>query len=370
MPYILPAESKNVTIDLAKAAKKIDWETDDVRLNLSLVLKTACDWAKAGHEVAAEQLTLKDNLMQLARTEVKGGRKLALTADEAAIRVENNAVLAVWDVKSATLRQLAYAGRTVLQAKDSLAAANFQAFRAPTDNDKSFGNWLAKDWQKNLLHAPKVEALACTGRALDDGSVEVETAQRYAYLAGSILVNSIYKVYEDGTMDLSQTYTPEGDLPELPRLGVSFVADAACDNVEWYGYGPMETYPDRHRSATINWWRAKAGDQYTHYPRPQDSGNLESVAVIRLTDGTGHGISVSALDKPFSASALPYSVMDIYHASHDSDLQPSGAVYLNIDTAVLGLGNSSCGPGVLKKYAIEKKPHTLHVRIQGFRLKN
>ncbi len=370
LPYILPAESKNVTIDLAKAVKKIDWETDDVRLNLSLVLKTACDWAKAGHEVAAEQLTLKDNLMQLARTEVKGGRKLALTADEAVIRVENNAVLAVWDVKSATLRQVAYAGRTVLQAKDSLAAANFQAFRAPTDNDKSFGNWLAKDWQKNLLHAPKVEALACTGRALDDGSVEVETAQRYAYLAGSILVNSIYKVYEDGTIDLSQTYTPEGDLPELPRLGVSFVADAACDNVEWYGYGPMETYPDRYRSATINWWRAKAGDQYTHYPRPQDSGNLESVAVIRLTDGTGHGISVSALDKPFSASALPYSVMDIYHASHDSDLQPSGAVYLNIDTAVLGLGNSSCGPGVLKKYAIEKKPHTLHVRIQGFRLKN
>jgi len=27
------------------------------------------------------------------------------------------------------------------------------------------------------------------------------------------------------------------------------------------------------------------------------------------------------------------------------------------------LGNSSCGPGVLKKYAIEKKEHVLHVRI-------
>ena len=51
--------------------------------------------------------------------------------------------------------------------------------------------------------------------------------------------------------------------------------------------------------------------------------------------------------------------MDIYNASHDTDLKPSGAVYLNIDTAVLGLGNSSCGPGVLKKYAIEKKEHTV-----------
>ena len=93
------------------------------------------------------------------------------------------------------------------------------------------------------------------------------------------------------------------------------------------------------------------------------------MAVIRLTNSRGQGVQVSALDKPFSASALPYSVMDIYNASHDTDLKPSGAVYLNIDTAVLGLGNSSCGPGVLKKYAIEKKEHTLRVRISPFGLK-
>ena len=59
--------------------------------------------------------------------------------------------------------------------------------------------------------------------------------------------------------------------------------------------------------------------------------------------------------------------MDIYGASHDCDLRPSGAVYLCVDAAVLGLGNSSCGPGVLKKYAIEKVPHTLRVRISPLR---
>ena len=366
LPYLMPAESKNVMIDLSRAVKKIDWETDDVRLNVSLVLKHACDWADAGHEVAAEQLTLKDNLMQVANTEVKHGKKLQLAETGSEIRVHNNEVSALWDTKTATLRELSYGGNVVFQAKDSLAAANFQAFRAPTDNDKSFGNWLAKDWQKNGLHAPRIEALGCTARTLDDGTVEVTASQRYSYLAGSIHVQSTYKVYGDGTIDLRQVYTPEGDLPELPRLGCAFVAQPSLDNVAWYGYGPMETYPDRHRSATINWWKAKAGDQYTHYPRPQDSGNLESVAVIRLTDDQGKGVQVSALDKPFSASALPYSVMDIYKASHDTDLKPSGAVYLNIDAAVLGLGNSSCGPGVLKKYAIEKKEHTLLVRISPF----
>lgn len=364
LPFIMPAESKNVTVDLAKYLKKVDWETADVRLDLSLVLKSACSWAPAGHEVASEQLTLKDNLLRLASVPVSAkGKPLALDTADGRIHIHNDRLSMTWDVAGATLRELAYAGKAVFQAKDSLAAANFQAFRAPTDNDKSFGNWLAKDWQKHRLHAPQVTALGCEARPLADGTVEVTTSQRYAYAQGSIHVQSTWHVYTDGTVDLRQVYTPEGELPELPRLGCGFVTVPSLDNVRWYGYGPMETYPDRHRSASIGWWSAKAGDQYTHYPRPQDSGNLESVAVIRLTDDQGQGVQVCALDKPFSASALPYSVMDIYHASHDCDLKPSGAVYLNIDTAVLGLGNSSCGPGVLKEYAIAKKEHTLQVRI-------
>ena len=363
LPYIMPAESKNVNIDLAKPAKKIDWEQDDVRLNLSIVLRSTTDWAEAGYEVAAEQIALKDNLMRLAETEVRGGRALELTREGGSIRVRNNAVDLLWDEATATLRHLSYGGREVFHAKDSLAAANFHAFRAPTDNDKSFGNWLAKDWKKHGMHAPRAAKVGLRADEASDGTVTVTASRRHSYLAGSILVETIYKVYRDGTVDLAETYPPEGELPELPRLGTCFVADEAFDRVEWYGLGPMETYPDRQRSATIGWWKSRAGEQYTHYPRPQDSGNLESVALIRLRDEGGRGVQVSALERPFSASALPYSVMDIYGASHDCDLRPSGAVYLCVDAAVLGLGNSSCGPGVLKKYAIEKVPHTLRVRI-------
>ena len=29
-----------------------------------------------------------------------------------------------------------------------------QVFRAPTDNDKSFGNWLAKDWKLHTMDNP------------------------------------------------------------------------------------------------------------------------------------------------------------------------------------------------------------------------
>lgn len=369
LPSIIPAESKNVMIDLSKEIKKLRSDKSDVRLNISLTLKADCDWAQAGHEVAYEQLVLRNNILDVAKKDVRRGAKLVMTDQRDAVIVKNKDVSFMWSKSKAALEKVIYGNRVVFDSKDTLSANYFQAFRAPTDNDKSFGNWLAKDWKNNGMECPKVDARSCTSRLLEDNQVEVKTVQQYNYKSGSILVESTWIVYGDGTMDLKQTYTPQGELPELPRLGCVFVADKAFDNVEWYGYGPMETYPDRHRAASVGWWNAKAGDQYTHYARPQDSGNLESVAVIRLTDEKGTGVQVTALDKTFSASALPYSTMDIYNASHDCDLKALGAVYLNLDAAVLGLGNSSCGPGVLKKYAIEKKAHTLNVRISPYKRK-
>lgn len=369
LPSIIPAESKNVMIDLSKEIKKLRSDKSDVRLNISLTLKADCDWAQAGHEVAYEQLVLRNNILDVAKKDIRRGAKLVMTDQRDAVIVKNKDVSFMWSKSKAALEKVIYGNRVVFDSKDTLSANYFQAFRAPTDNDKSFGNWLAKDWKNNGMECPKVDARSCTSRLLEDNQVEVKTVQQYNYKSGSILVESTWIVYGDGTMDLKQTYTPQGELPELPRLGCVFVADKAFDNVEWYGYGPMETYPDRHRAASVGWWNAKAGDQYTHYARPQDSGNLESVAVIRLTDEKGTGVQVTALDKTFSASALPYSTMDIYNASHDCDLKALGAVYLNLDAAVLGLGNSSCGPGVLKKYAIEKKAHTLNVRISPYKRK-
>ena len=168
----------------------------------------------------------------------------------------------------------------------------------------------------------------------------------------------------DGTVDLEQTYLPQGELPELPRLGSAFVLGEEYENLSWYGRGPWENYPDRKTSCLIGRWNSKVSEQYTHYPRPQDSGNHEDVTEVILTNKQGKGVRVTAIDRPFSFSALHYTVDDIYKTTHDCDLKPRKEVILSLDAAVLGLGNSSCGPGVLKKYAIDKqKSHTLRVRF-------
>ena len=232
-----------------------------------------------------------------------------------------------------------------------------QFYRAPTDNDTGFGNWLAKDWKRCKLDEPQVMGLNGTPRGV--------SAEQYLFEGGgSIEVRTAMKRLADGSVLIEQTYSCRGDLPELPRLGLRLTLPKTFEQLEWYGRGPWESYPDRKESAHIGWWKSTVTDQYVHYPRPQDSGNHEDCSVVVLGQGKGKRIRIEAVDAPFSFSALHYSAKDIAAAKHDDELKEADATYLSIDCAVLGLGNSSCGPGVLKKYSIDKsKDYILRIRL-------
>ncbi len=223
-------------------------------------------------------------------------------------------------------------------------------FRAPTDNDKGFGNWLANDWKLAGLDN------------IDDTSM-VTNERDYRFNKGKIHVEYKCSVGKDGSIDFKATYTPSGELPPLPCLGNTFVLPGTIKNVSWFGRGPLDSYPDRKEATTIGRWNSTIDAQYVHYPRPQDSGNHEDVSEVVLTDSKGRGWKVIACGAPFSFSALPYSVKQLYTTAHDCDLKYENKVFLNIDAAVMGLGNSSCGPGVLKKYTIPQTSHTLHIRF-------
>ena len=204
-----------------------------------------------------------------------------------------------------------------------------QVFRAPTDNDKSFGNWLAKDWKRY---------------GLDTLRIPMTTQQQ-----GN---------------EFTFTFEIPDSLPPLPRLGIVIELPREYEQLAWYGRGPWDNYPDRKQSCPIGLWKSTVSQQYVHYPRPQDSGNHEDCTMVELKTKKGKKLRIEAVDEPFSFSALPYSAQYLYSKTHDYQLQDQGKTYLSIDCAVMGLGNSSCGPGVLKKYTIDKnKKHQLKIRI-------
>lgn len=319
-------ELKNFTLP------QIKYDDDaDVRLNISVTLKNDASWAKAGHEIMHAQFALNDRL------------STAFKADE--LKKNKDA-----DIEAAKLW---------------IENVKPRFFRAPTDNDKGFGNWIAKDWKRNRLDSADIvenEPVKATRNA--DGTVSVTASYTCKYLKGSIRTDYNYTVDANGSIDFKATYTPDGELPPLPCVGNTFVMPASYTNISWYGMGLLDTYPDRLEAAYIGRWNSTVDNQYVHYPRPQDSGNHEQVAELMLTDSKGNGWKVTTESgEPFSFSALPYSDLQLYNTAHDCDLKVEDKVYLNINAAVMGLGNSSCGPGVLTKYAIKQQPYSLHLRF-------
>lgn len=319
-------ELKNFTLP------QIKYDDDaDVRLNISVTLKNDASWAKAGHEIMHAQFALNDRL------------STAFKADE--LKKNKDA-----DIEAAKLW---------------IENVKPRFFRAPTDNDKGFGNWIAKDWKRNRLDSADIvenEPVKATRNA--DGTVSVTASYTCKYLKGSIRTDYNYTVDANGSVDFKATYTPDGELPPLPCVGNTFVMPASYTNISWYGMGLLDTYPDRLEAAYIGRWNSTVDKQYVHYPRPQDSGNHEQVAELMLTDSKGNGWNVTTESgEPFSFSALPYSDLQLYNTAHDCDLKVEDNVYLNINAAVMGLGNSSCGPGVLTKYAIKQQPYSLHLRF-------
>ena len=212
-----------------------------------------------------------------------------------------------------------------------VASIKTQCFRAPTDNDKSFGNWLAKDWKR------------C---GLDSLTIPMTVEQH-----GN---------------EWTFTFEIPDSLPPIPRLGILIELPREYEQLTWYGRGPWDNYPDRKVSCPIGLWKSTVSQQYVHYPRPQDSGNHEDCTYVELRTKKGKKFRVEAIDEAFSFSALPYSAQYIASKTHDYELEDQGKTYLSLDCAVMGLGNSSCGPGVLKRYTIDaKKRHQLKIRITG-----
>ena len=363
LPTLAPAEQGGVHIHFAEQLPKVDLAASDVRLNLSVVQREATPWAEAGYVVAHDQLVLNDRQVAVSQQAVRGGGRV-LVSEGVQTTVKAGSTLLVWERESAQLREMKMGTQPLFRAVDTLPAMHFSAFRAPTDNDRSFGNWLAKDWSRHGLSTPRIESLGLTVEQPDQSRAMVTATQRYHYAEGAILLESRFTIYGDGTVDLEQTYTPEGVLPEFAALGSVWAADPSLQRVDWYGYGPMESYPDRYRAAKIGRWTGKVSEQYTHYPKPQDSGNKEQVTQIALLNSRGRGVVITTLENPFSAKVLPYTAEQIAATTHDCFLEEYGkANFLTLNADVLGLGNSSCGPGVLKKYAIEQRPHTLRVRF-------
>ena len=161
-----------------------------------------------------------------------------------------------------------------------------------------------------------------------------------------------YALRADGGVGVELRVVCSGAQPPfLPRVGLRMTLPETLTQLTWYGRGPHESYSDRKQSAAFGVYSSSVSEQFIPYMKPQEHGNHTETRWVRLTDAQGAGLLVVA-DGTLDFSAHHFTAQDLTEATHTFDLKQRREVVLNLDARQGGLGNGSCGPGVLPDYML------------------
>ena len=264
-------------------------------------------------------------------------------------------------------------------------------FRALTDNDGLRQGWmrglvgeLARWVDVQGLDRERVVIDRTTTRRSGGATLTTTFAQlRAAGVTAPVEVRRRCRSTADGWSQLSFELRVPDELADPPRVGVELLLPAdgsgrRWQQVEWFGDGPHECYPDRRAAAQVGRWSRTVAEMYEDHVLPQEHGHRTGLRWVALSRGRGRaaeGLLVVA--QPGRRGELPgFSVRhhtdaELWTARHTDELrghsaQGGGAVALYLDVAQRGLGTGSCGPDALPGYRIPAGVHRLAVWMRAF----
>lgn len=159
---------------------------------------------------------------------------------------------------------------------------------------------------------------------------------------------------------------PHSGMPLMPKFGIRLRLKPQYDNVEWYGRGPFENYPDRKTAAFLGQYTSTVEELQPNYVVPQDNGNRCDLRWLTLTDDNGHGLRIES-DTPFCFRAWNYEESDLdARPRHPHELPRRDYINLNLDLDIHGVGgNDSWGARTIDKYTLDGNiPRHFELRLQ------
>lgn len=332
-------------------------------VKVQFLLAKDMPWAKKGYVQMEEQLPVKSAAQFASIKESAKGNKPTLSQTKEKNLIKGNGFSVVFNNTTGTINSLQYGNKVIFADGNG---PKLDAFRAMVDNDNwAYHQWFAKGLN-NLQHkvldskvytkedgtvvlAYTVESQAPYGQNIRDlgissGKYEITKSKDFGPDDFKFTTNQIWTVYPDGSIELEANINSNEPGLNLPRLGYVMKTPSDLKNYTYYGRGPQNNYNDRMNGAFVQLYNSTVQDQFVHFPKPQSMGNREDVRWCALTDEAGNGAQFISTTT-FSASALPWSAMQMVEAPHPYQLPKSDGNYLHLDLKVMGLGGNSCGQG-------------------------
>ena len=149
------------------------------------------------------------------------------------------------------------------------------------------------------------------------------------------------------------TYVVPKSLDDIPRIGAVLELAEGLEQVQWWGLGPHECYPDRRASGLVAVHRSSVDAMAEPLVHPQEHGARLDIREAEFHGSHGRVRVASDPAGPLlHMRAGHHYDADLERAPLASQLRRRDTTELHLDVAVRGVGTGSCGPDTRPEYRV------------------
>lgn len=325
-------------------------------LTVSYTLVTDMEWAEKGYEVAFEQFELPVGKVEKHPVTKASMPSISIVETNKEFIIQGSEFKYVFDRYYGCFTSIIYNGMNMISSMPK-----FNIWRAPTDNDRNIRNkWEAEGYNRLDTHIYSVKIIS-----RDEKHISIcSDFSLGGYIKKPVIrAKALWTVYGSGDILLeTQAKVSEG-IPFLPRYGLQLCMPKGNELIEYFGYGPHESYLDKRRSTFKSKFEATVDSMHENYLKPQENGSHYSTEWATVTNLLGMGLLFIGMED-FSFNVSHYTPEDITNASHPYKLIRRDETIINLDYKVSGVGSNSCGPELLPQYRLSESDINFKLRIK------
>ncbi|WP_320128333.1 glycoside hydrolase family 2 TIM barrel-domain containing protein [uncultured Sphaerochaeta sp.] len=323
----------------SKTVKEFPLTEDDSYLTIVYYRKHGSSFVKKDSQAGFDQFPLFLKKKQTVR--ISPETPVELQEDEESFTISGKGFSYCFNKKKAALSALVRDGQELLAD-----ISEYSVFRAPTDNDAN----IKSSWYEAGFDSLKVRTFAAQAERK-----EYSVTLHFSFVLGPVSKQPVlkceaaYTIHSDGSLDCICKAIKDTAFPDLPRFGLLFNLKKDKKNIlRYYGYGPYESYEDKHQASHLDVFTSPVKDLFEDYVRPQENGSHYGTRWIEVK-----GLRFES-DTPFSFNASYYTDSELAEKKHNWELISSNSLLLHIDYRMSGVGSASCGPKLNDRYAINE----------------
>lgn len=328
-----PHEKKKIVIPL-KLERMKDQSTQTVRF-IYYTKKDSFLVAK-DHVLGYDQIVLK---------RVFSVSGLECTADDEPLISESDTVFMI-SGKNYTYEFNRLTGcfqRMVKNHKVCASNSAIQIYRAVTDNDRGIDHeWRRAGYDRSMIRVYD-SSIQIENKIV---IIHVDAAMAAQFIQPFLRMKINYQIDETGRIQCYIDAKRDREFPFLPRFGMSFSLPKEEEEVLYEGYGPYESYCDKHRASWLGVFHTTVHQMHEDYVRPQENGAHYGCSFVKV------GKCYVTSEQPFSFNASHYTIDMLKNSSHNFELQENDSITLYIDYKQSGVGSNACGPALHTKYQL------------------